>query len=108
FHPAVNLQTIAINDADQVVELVVRALHHGFPNIAFLLLTIAHDAEDGVLVVVEFAGDGHANGDTKALSQRPTGDFYARQFQPMRMSLEGRIELTQGDNVFYREISGEA
>ena len=49
-HPAVDLQPVAVDDAHQVVELVVRRLHHRFPDVAFLLLAVAHDAEHGVLL----------------------------------------------------------
>src|ERR1035438_6229562 len=33
--PAVNLQTVAVNDGYQIVEFEVRCLHGGFPDIAF-------------------------------------------------------------------------
>jgi hypothetical protein len=58
-----------------------------------------------VLFVIEFAGQRHADGDAETLSERTAGHLDARQFQPMRMSLERRVEFAQSDHVFDRKIS---
>ena len=58
-------------------------------------------------VVVELARQRHADRDAQALSQRAAGNLDARQLQPMRMSLERRVEFAQGDDVFDGKISGE-
>src|ERR1017187_720067 len=105
--PAVNLQTVAVNDGHQIVEFEVRCLHDRFPDIAFLLLAVAHDAEHRMLAAVEFASQSHADRNAETLSQRSAGDFDARQLQAVRMSLEWRIKLAQSNNVFDGKVSGE-
>src|ERR1039458_1705695 len=105
--PAVNLQTVAVNDGHQIVEFEVRCLHGGFPDIAFLLFAVAHDAEHRMLAAVEFAGQGRADRNAEALSQRSAGDFDTRQLQPVRMSLKWRIQLAQSNHVFDGKVSGK-
>ena len=56
FHPAVDLQAVAVDDADQVIELEVARLHGGLPDLAFLLLAVAHDAEDMMIFLVQPSG----------------------------------------------------
>ena len=99
FHPAINLQAIAVDDADQVVEVEVSGFHGRFPNLALLLFAVAHEAEDLVLLVVELGSQRDADGDAQTLAQRPGGDFNAGQLEPMRMALIGRAQLAQGHDV---------
>ncbi len=107
FYPAIDLETIAIDDADQVIEFEMGGFHHGFPDAAFLLLPIAHNAKHSVLFVIEFASERHAHSDAEPLSERTTRDFDARQFQPMRMSLEWRVQFAQRHHIFDWEVSCE-
>ena len=60
------------------------------------------------LLAVELAGQRHADRDAEALPKRSAGDLDPRQLQPVRMSLEWRIELAQSNDVFDGEVSGEA
>jgi hypothetical protein len=107
FDPAVNLQAIAVDDANQVVELEMAGFHGGFPDLAFLLLAVAHDAEDPVILLVQLSGERDADGDAQALAERSGGDFHARQFEPVRVSLIGRVELAEERDVFFRAEAGE-
>ena len=50
---AVNLQAVAIDDCDQVVELVVRGEHRRLPNLAFLAFAIAEEGEHAMFVAIE-------------------------------------------------------
>ena len=106
-HPAIDLQAVAVDDANQVVELEVRCLHGRFPDIAFLLLAVPHNAEHRMFAAVELAGQGHADRNAEALPQRSAGNLDARQLQTVRMSLEWRIQLAQGNDVFDGKVSGE-
>ena len=69
---AVNLQPVLVHDADQVIELVAYGLHGGFPDGAFLLLAITHDAEHLVGLAGELARERRADGHAQALSASPT------------------------------------
>ena len=88
FNPSIDLQAVAINDRDQVIELVMSRFHCGFPDLTFLLLAIAHDAEDLVTLLVEAGGQRHSYGDAQTLAQRSGRSFHTRQLQPMRMTLK--------------------
>ena len=55
-HPAVNLQTIGVDDGDDVIQMEMSGFHGGFPNLALLLFAVAHQAEDFVLLLVESCG----------------------------------------------------
>ena len=107
FHPAVDLQAVAVDDADQVVELEMARFHRSFPDLAFLLLAVSHDAEDVVIFLVQPGGERDANGDAQALAERSGGDFDAGQLEPVRMPLKRRIQLAQERDVFLRAEAGE-
>ncbi len=68
-HRAVNLQTVLVDNADEVIELVMAGFHRGFPDLAFLLLTIAHDAERAIALLVELTRESNPDGNTQALPQ---------------------------------------
>ncbi len=107
FHPAVDLQTVAVDDADKVVEIEVAGFHGRFPDLAFLLLAVAHDAEDAVILLVELGGEREADRDAQPLAERTGGDFNARQLEPMRMALKWRVEFAEQRDVFLRAETGE-
>ena len=107
FDPAIDLEAVAIDDTDEVVELEVARFHRGFPDLAFLLLAISHDAEDMVTLLVQPGGQREADGDAQTLAERACGDFHPGQLQPMRMALKGRIEFAEERDVFLRTESRE-
>ena len=107
FYPAVDLQPVAVDDADQVIELEVARFHRGFPDLAFLLLAVAHDAEDVVIFLVQLGDERDADGNAQALAERTGGDFNAGQLEPVWMPLIRRIELAQENDVFFRAEAGE-
>ena len=81
--------------------------HRGFPDLAFLLLAVSHDAEDIVILLVQLRGQRDAYGYAQTLAERSGGDFNAWQLQPVRMPLIGRIKLAQEHYIFFRTESGE-
>ena len=66
---AIDLQAVAVDDGNHVIQLVLASLHGGFPDLSLLLLAIAHDAEDLVLLAIEPCRQSHAHGDTQSLAQ---------------------------------------
>ena len=68
-------------------------LHGRFPHLSFLLLAVAHDAVDLVLLVIESCCECHAYCNAQTLAQRSRRHFHTRQFQLMRMALIGRAQL---------------
>ena len=99
--PAIDLQAIAIDDADDVVQVEVSGLHRGLPDLALLLFSIAHQTEDFVALAVQLGRQRHAHGNTQALSQRARGDLNPRQPEPVRVALIRRAELAQRHHVVY-------
>ncbi len=60
--PAINLQIVLIDNRAQIIQLVMPGGHGGFPDAAFLLLAIPHDAVDAVGPAGEFPGQRVAHG----------------------------------------------
>ena len=83
------------------------SLHGSFPDLALLLLAVAHDAEDLVLLAVEFGGQREADGDAQTLAERARRCFDTGQLQPVGMSLIGRAQLAQRNNVVDGAEAGE-
>ena len=86
---------------------MVRCLHGRFPDLAFLLLAVAHDAEDLVILPVQLARQSQTDGNAQTLPQRSGRDFHARQLQPMRMTLIRRAQLPQKHNILNRAEAGK-
>jgi len=89
FDQAVDLQAVAINHGDDVVEMKVAGLHRRFPHLALLLLAVAHQAEDLVLPAIDAGGERHPDRDAEPLAEGAGGDFDAGQPEPVRMPLKG-------------------
>ena len=107
FDQAINLQAIAVDDANQIVELVVSSLHRGLPNLALLLFAVAHDAENLVLLLVESSGQRKTHRDAQPLAQRSGGHFHARQLQPVGMALIRRTQFAQSAHIVDGTESGK-
>jgi len=60
-----------------------------------------------VILLIEPGGERNADGNAQPLAERSRGDFYARQFKPMWMSLKRRIEFAQQRDIFFRTESGK-
>ena len=101
-YPAINLQTIAVDDADKVVEVEVSRFHRSFPDLSFLLFAVAHQAERLVPLAVEFGCQRYTYGDAQALSQRTRRDLDPRQLEPMRVTLVSGAEFAQRHHVLDR------
>ena len=70
-----------------------------FPDLTFLLFTVAHDAEDLVLLLVQAGSQGHTYANAQSLTEGAGGYFYAGQFEPVRVSLKWRTQFAQRDHV---------
>ena len=81
FHPAVDLQAVAVDDGDDVVELEVAGLHRRFPHLALLLLAVAHQAKDLVLLAPSVS--------TRAASAMPTAMLRPWPSEPEEISTPG-------------------
>ena len=108
FDPAVDLQAIAVHDGAEIVELVVRCGHHGFPDAAFLMFAIAHDAEDAMGFDALPGCESAADGDAESLAERAAGNFHARELQAIGMAFEAGAEAAERNCVFERKIAGAA
>ncbi len=60
-----------------------------------------------MIFLVQPGGERKADSDTQALSERTGGDFYAGEFEPVRMSLIGGIQFPKQRDIFFRTESGE-
>ena len=87
---------------------LVACLHCGLPNLAFLLFSVSHHAEDLVLFAVDPGSQSHAHGNAQTLPQRSRGNLDTRQFEPVRMTLERRAELAQRHHIVKRIKSRDA
>ena len=106
-HPAVDLQAVTVDNAHQVVEFVVPGFHGRFPDLSFLLLAVAHDAEGSIVLLVELSRQRDSDGDAQALPQRSGGHLDSGQLQPVRMSLVRRVQLAQIDHIFLGTETGK-
>ena len=75
---AVDLQAVAVDDGDDVVETEVAGLHRRLPHLAFLLFAIAHQAEDLVPLTGRARCKRHAHRNAQPLPKRAGGDFNTR------------------------------
>ena len=77
FRRTANLQPVAVDDADKIVKLVMRAGHGGFPYRAFGLFTIAHQTEYPITFAVPLGRKRHSDGDRQVHGQ---GHPYSSRF----------------------------
>ena len=101
-------EAIAIDDRAKIVELVVRRGHHGFPDAAFLMFAVAHDAEDAMGFAALSGGESAADGDAESLAERAAGNFHARELQAIGMAFEAGAEAPERNCILERKIAGAA
>ena len=81
--------------------------HAGFPDLAFLGLAVTAQAEDEIVILVQFLAEGEAAGGGQALTQGTGGLEDAGKALPDgRMALQAGAELTEGGEFRHREITG--
>ena len=95
---------VAIDDRNQVVELVLRCRHRRLPDRTLLDLSITEDHEDAVLLVIHLASDGHPCAHREAVPQRPGGRFHPGNLD-RRVGAEDSSGLFVRLEIFDREIS---
>jgi hypothetical protein len=109
FDEAVGLGVVVIDEGDQVVQLVVRGGHCGFPRGALLQLAVGEEVEHVEAASLPQPGaQGHADGDRKALPKRAAGHLNAGHV-PLgghaEVALVGAVggELLLGEDAQRRE-----
>ena len=75
---AVDLQMVAVDDGDEVVQVLMGGPHGGLPNLALLALAVAEQAEYALGLARQLQAGGHAGGDGQALAERAGGNLDAR------------------------------
>ena len=96
---AVDLQAIAVDDPDEIIEPVMACGHSGFPDLAFLQLAVAHDAECFVGLSVQLPRQRDSYRDAQSLPQRAGRDLDTLELEPVRMTLVWRAKLAQQYDV---------
>ena len=105
-HAPVDLEPVHVDDRHQPGETEVSRLHHGFPDLAFLVLAVAEDAEDAIRKMGEASRERLSDRDREPLPERSRGELDARQRQTVRVTLEGTAELAQRRDVLQVEVPG--
>ena len=89
-------ETVHVEDADQVVELVVRRLVERLPDGALGHLAVAEHDPDAIGQLVEvLAVQRHADADGQPLAERAGGDIDVGQDVRIGMALQAAAELAQ-------------
>ena len=76
---AVGLLVVDVDQADQVVEPVVRGAHRRLPGRALVELAVGHRVVDEGRVLLLLQPQRHADADRQALAERAAGDLHARR-----------------------------
>ena len=104
-HIAVDLQAIVVHDDTQIIQLVVACEHAGFPNLAFLDLTVAQQGVDTVTGALHLGGQCHAAGSGNALTQRTGGHIHTGYSIHVGVTLQVAAHLTQSQQILHGEES---
>jgi hypothetical protein len=103
-HEAVELDAVVIDDRDNVVHLVERSEHRGFPDLPFLDLAIAQNDVHARREPVEFRADRHAEADRQPLAERAGGALESGDKPFVRMALVDRAQLAQSVQLIRRRV----
>ena len=102
---AVDLQMVAVQEDAEVGELVVGRKHERLPALALFHLAVAHDGVDADGLLLELGTQCHAAGGGDTLAQAAGGHIHARHRVHVGVALQVAADLTQGLQVFHREIA---
>ena len=94
---AVDLEAVHVHDDAQVIQLVLGGGHKGLPALALVQLAVAHDGVDAVVLVVELAAQGHANGGGDALAQGAGGHVHAPDV--VHLYVAGHVAVDAAEHV---------
>ena len=92
---AVDLQTVLVNDHNEVVELVVRSKHCRLPNLAFLYLAVAENCICAIVFVVKLCRERHSARRRYALSERACAHINAGCTLHIRVTLEHSADMAE-------------
>ncbi len=94
FGHAVDLDVVAVNDAGQIVKLILGGKHRRFPGVAGFLFAVGHGAVNPEFFLVHFGAVSDAGRLSQAGTQRAGSGFNSRQFLPFRMALKPAAEFS--------------
>ena len=93
----VDLQAVDIDDGAEIVQMILRSGHGGFPDLALSDLTVAQQGIDTVVLLCKLSGQSHADCGGDALAQRAGGHVDALDMTHVGMAgvmaLDGAEEL---------------
>ena len=93
-------EAVAVEDGDHRREAVVGDEVRRFPDLTLAALTVADDAEDPLVDLVEPRRDRKAGGDRETLPQRTGGRIEEREsLHGIRMAVDHRIVGTQRETI---------
>src|ERR1017187_9822660 len=103
-HEAVELDPVVVHNRHHVVELVERARHGGFPDLAFLDLAVAQHGVGAARPSVQPCRQAHPQSHRKTFAQRSGGGLQRRYEPHVRVALIYRAELAQRVQPIERRI----
>jgi hypothetical protein len=100
------LATIPVDHHAQIVDAVMRSSSGGLPRLAFLKLSIGHEAVDAGIALCQFGAHGHPQGNRQSIAKRSTAGFHARDL-PGRgwVALQHGAQLAEGPQLVTVEVS---
>ena len=101
---AIELNAVVIDDGDDVIELVERAGHGGFPDLAFLNLAISEHAVRAGFAAIEAGNQPHADSEGEALAQGAGGGFEGMDEPDVGVALIDGAEFAEGVELVERRL----
>ena len=103
---SVDLLSIAIDERQDVVDLVVGGVHGSFPDLAFLQFAVAVERVHPCVLAIQCLDLGSTECDGQTLTQGARGHADAWEaFFRGGVALEAAVELSKGAEFFHREVS---
>ena len=93
---AVQLYSVVVQNADEMVSPEFGGGHGSLPDTALLNLTVAHDHIGIGIQSLNSVCHGHAQAGGKSQPQRTCGQLHTRSFMYAGMALKHAVHLAQG------------
>ena len=91
----IDLESVVVQDHNEVIQFVVSSRHSSFPHDTFLDLSVADDRVNFLILILVFCSHCKSACDGYALSQRTCVYVHTRCFLHIRMSLQMAVDLTK-------------
>ena len=89
--PAIDLLSVAINDGNQIIHLIVGGSHRCLPYLPLIALSIAEENVDPIIAAVKTGGEGNANTEGKPLPQSPGRHLHPGGFGHVGVALHPAV-----------------